>query len=192
LVTAYQQQHGTRPLAVARPHQTVVTGEKVPFDGSQSVTLDAPITSYKWQLPNGRTVDDSIAEMTFDSPGVYIATLRVTDDKGREDVDFCRVKVFTKDAIEKNMPTIFMTHNPTLKLAVGQPVSFRMWLQAREPRPIQVDFGDGTVIQDYVSYTEIKHRFRTAGIHIVRASTTIAGKPITQCRKVIVQTAAPD
>lgn len=192
LVAAYQQQHGTGPLAVARPHQTVVTGEKVRFDGSQSIPLDAPITSYRWQLPDGRVVDDSVAEMAFANPGVYIATLRVTDDEGREDVDFCRVKVFTENAVEQNMPTIFVTHSPTLKLAVGQPVSFRLWLQARETSPIQVDFGDGTVVQDYVSYSEIKHQFQTAGIHIVKAYTTIAGKPIAQCQKVIVQTAVPD
>lgn len=190
LATAYQQQHGTRPLAVARPHQTVVTGETVRFDGSHSVPLDAPIASCRWQLPDGRTVDDRVAEMAFDSPGVYIATLRVTDSKGREDVDFCRVKVFTRDAIENSIPTIFMTHSPTLKLVVGQPVRFRMWLQAREPSPITIDFGDGTVIHDYVSYTDVEHRFKTAGIHVVRASTTIAGKPITQCQKVIVRTVA--
>ncbi len=192
LVTAYQLQYGVGPLAVARPHQTVVTGEEVRFDGSQSVPLDAPITSYKWQLPDGSMVEDSIAEMAFDKPGTYIATLRVTDSKGGEDVDFCRVKVFTKDAVEKNMPTIFMTHSPTLNLSVGQTVSFRMWLQAREPSTIQVDFGDGTVIQDCASYSEIKHRFQTDGIHIVRASTTIAGKPIAQCQKLIVQNAKPD
>ncbi len=192
LVSAYQQQHGTRPLAVARPHQTVVTGETVRFDGSQSVPSDTPITSYRWQLSDGRTVEGSVAEMGFDKPGVYMATLRVKDEKGREDVDFCRVKVFTKDAIENNLAAIFMTHFPAQKLAVGQPVSFRIWLQAREPSPIQVDFGDGTVIEGYVSHTEIKHRFQTAGIHIVTATTTIAGRPITQCQKVIVQTAVPD
>jgi len=192
LVTAYQKQYGPTPLAVARPHQTVVTGERVRFDGSRSIASDAPITSYRWRLPGGSVVDRSAAEVTFDKAGVYVATLQVKDASGREDVDFCRVKVFTKDALEKSMPTIFMTHSPTLKVTVGQPVCFRFWLQARDLSPIQVDFGDGTVIEGYASYSELEHRFQTAGIHVVTASATVASKPITQCQKVIVRKPIPD
>lgn len=186
LVAAYRKQSAKDLFAVARPHQVAVTGEKVVFDGSHSLVWDAQIISYSWRLPDGRTVENSWAEMVFDKPGVYVATLRVQDDKGREDVDFCRVKVFTGNAPEKSIPTIFMTHSPTRNIVVGQPVFFRLWLQARDAGPIRVDFGDGTVIDEYVSYSEISHTFSAPGIHVVTARARMDGKPITQCQKVLV------
>ena len=47
-------------------------------------------------------------------------------------------------------------------------------------------FGDGTIIDDYVSYSEISHRFKSSGIHVVTARSTIDGMLIVQKRKVIV------
>lgn len=51
---------------------------------------------------------------------------------------------------------------------------------------IDIDFGDGRIINDYVSYSEVRHRFRSPGIHVITASGTIDGKPIMQKQKVIV------
>ncbi len=108
------------------------------------------------------------------------------DEKGREDIDFYKVKVFTESAPESRVPTIFMTYTPTNNIFVNQSVLFRFWLQGVRGESIEVDFGDGTVIKDYVSYSEIRHRFRSPGIHIVTASSTIDGKSIMQKQKVIV------
>jgi hypothetical protein len=55
-----------------------------------------------------------------------------------------------------------------------------------ENKPIDVDFDDGTVIHDYVSYSEIRHGFKSPGIHIVTARSTIDGKPVMQKQKVVV------
>ena len=49
-----------------------------------------------------------------------------------------------------------------------------------------IDFGDGTIINNYVSYSVIRHKFNSPGIHIVTASSTINGKSILQKQKVIV------
>jgi hypothetical protein len=185
-VAACRKQYGKGLFAVARPHHTVLTGEKVVLDGSHSFAWDAKIASYRWQLPDGRVVEASKASVVFDKPGLYVAALRVKDDQGREDVDLCKVKVFTKHAPEESIPTIFMTHSPTHNVAVGQPVFLRLWMQAREPRPFRVDFGDGTVIDRYVSYSEVTHAFRSPGIHVVTAHAIVDGKPITQRQKVVV------
>ena len=186
LIATYEQQYHQMLYAVARPHQTVSTGEKVLFDGSNSLSFGTKIISYKWILPNGETVNGITAEKEFDKPGVYIATLRITDEKGREDIDFYKVKVFTASAPENRIPTIFMTYTPTNSIFVNQPVLFRFWLQGVSGEFIKVDFGDGTIINDYVSYSEIRHKFRSPGIHIVTASSTIDEKSIMQKLKVLV------
>jgi len=77
----------------------------------------------------GAHVNNVKAETVFRNPGVYVATLWVTDNEGRKDVDVCRVKVFTKAALERSIPTIFMTHAPTRNLTIGRSVRFRLWLQ---------------------------------------------------------------
>ena len=45
---------------------------------------------------------------------------------------------------------------------------------------------DGAVIDGYVSYSEVSHRFKRAGIHTVTAHAMVGGKPVTQKQKVIV------
>ncbi|MHC4404202.1 MAG: PKD domain-containing protein [Planctomycetota bacterium] len=192
LVAAYQNRHGRGLFAVARPHHTAVTGEKVVLDGSHSLAWDAQITAFQWRLPDGTVVENSRAETVFDTPGAYVATLWAKDDRGREDVDFCKVKVFSRRAPEKSIPTIFMTYSPTQNVAVGRPVLFRLWLQAKDAAPIRVDFGDGTVIEEYVSFSEVSHAFRTPGIHVVTARATVEGKPISQRQKVVVRGSVPN
>jgi len=186
LIATYQQQYHKMLYAVARPHQTVSTGEKVLFDGSNSLVFGSNIVTNKWILPDGQIVNGITAERRFDKPGVYIAEFWITDEEGRKDVDFCKIRVFTASVPEGSIPTIFMTHYPTNDIAVNQPVFFRFWLQGAKDKPVNVDFGDGTVIDDYVSYSEIHHRFKTPGIHIVTTSSILDGKSIMQKQKVVV------
>ncbi|MFC1635585.1 PKD domain-containing protein [Planctomycetota bacterium] len=186
VVTAYAEQCHRTLYAVARPHLTASTGEKVVLDASRSLSFGPRIVSYQWILSDGRSVNAVRAETTFDKPGVYIATLWIKDERGRQDVDFCKVNVFTASSPERSLPRIFMTQFPARNVNVGQPVFFRFWLQGVEDKLIEVDFGDGTVIRDYVSYSEIDHTFTSPGIHIVTARSTIDGKPIMQKLKVIV------
>jgi hypothetical protein len=186
LVAAYQQQCQKMLYAVARPHQTVSTGEKVLFDGSNSLGFGAKIVSYRWIFPDGQTVDGITARKKFDKPGVYIAELWITDEDGRKDVDFSKVRVFTASVPEGSIPTIFMTHYPTNNIVVNQPVFFRFWLQGAQDKPVKVDFGDGTVVDDYISYSEIRHRFKSPGIHVVTTSGIIDEKLIMQKQKVFV------
>lgn len=186
LIATYQQQYHKMLYAVARPHQTVSTGEKILFGGSNSIGFGTKIISYRWILPDGQIVNGVTAERRFDKPGVCIAELWITDEDGRKDVDFCKIRVFTASVPEGSIPTIFMTHYPTNNIVVNQQVFFRFWLQGAKDKPIRVDFGDGTVIDDYVSYSEIRHRFKSPGIHIIITSSTIDGKSITQKQKVVI------
>ena len=192
LVTAYQAERPQEPLAVARPHHMVLTGEKELFDGSNSLAFgDRKIVDWRWVFHDGQTVHAAKTERSFDRPGAYVASLWVKDDKGAEDVDFCQVKVYSRQRRENAMPHIFMTHTPTEGIRPDRPVRFKFWFQGKGDAAITVDFGDGTRTTDYRSYTEIAHRFKTAGIHIVTAQCESAGMPITQKMKVVVEAESP-
>jgi hypothetical protein len=186
LVTAYQAEHPKAVLAVARPHHAVRTGEKAILDGSHSLAFGGRIVQWRWVFHDGQTVDQAKAEKVFDTPGAYVATLWVKDDRGAADVDFCQIKVFSKPAAETAMPHIFMTYTPTEDVRPDQPLRFRFWLQGSDAGPIRVDFDDGTQVLDYRSYAELPHSFRTPGIHIVTAQCQAAGKLIMQKLKVAV------
>jgi murein DD-endopeptidase MepM/ murein hydrolase activator NlpD len=191
LVAAYQAEHPKPLYAIARPHHTVVTGETVRFDGSKSLAFHTKIVSWRWVFHDGQTVNGTRAEKVFDHPGAYIASLWVKDETGAEDVDFCQVKVFSKASPESGIPTIFMTYTPTEEICVNQPVLFRIWFQGRDPGRLVVDFGDATRLDDYASYSEVTHRFQTAGIHVVTAQCEVHGKSIMHKQKVVVATRSP-
>ncbi len=191
IVTAYRARHPKGLLAVARPHQTGLTGEGITLDGSNSLAFGGGrIVEWRWVLPDGRTAKEVRTPWQSDRPGAYVAALWVKDDGGAEDVDFCQVKVFSKADPEKAMPHIFMTYTPARDVRPDQPVTFRFWFQGDGGGPIAVDFGDGTHLADYESYAEVRHAFKTPGIHVVTAQCEAGGKPIMQRLKVLV-TRAP-
>ena len=177
-------------FAVARPHQIAKADEKVTLDGLNSFAWGgAKIVEWRWVLPDGQTVKDAKVERAFDKPGAYVAALWVKDSQGNEDVDFCPIKVYSKQNPEKGMPHLFMTCSPTEIIRPDQPVTFRFWFQGGDHGPITVEFDDGTKVPDYQSYAELSHRFATAGIHVVTAYCEADGKPITQKMKVVVASA---
>ena len=187
LVAAYQAQHPTGLVAIARPHHQVLVGEDVDFDGSNSLAWGGgKIVQWRWVFPDGQTVRQAKARKKFNRAGAYVATLWVKDDKGGEDVDFCQVKVYSRPTPEPAMPHIFMTCTPTQNVRPNQPVTFRFWFQGSGGGPIKVDFGDGTQLSDYRPYAELQHGFKTPGVHVVTAQCEAAGKPITQKLKVVV------
>jgi hypothetical protein len=194
LVTAYRFQHPKGLFAVARPHHTVLTSEKVVLDGSHALVWGGgKIVEYRWVLPDGRTVKQARAEPVFDRPGAYVAVLWVKDDSGTEDVDFCQVKVFSKDNPERNMPHIYMSYTPTEDVRPEQPVRFRFWMQGQSGGPITVELDDGATMDNYEHYSEFAHSFKNPGVHIVTARCEIDGRPITQKLKVVVtSTPGPD
>jgi len=188
LVTTYQAQYDGHLYAIARPHHTVLTGEEVLFDGSNSLAFGTKIASYEWQFHDGTTVEEPKASKMYNSPGTYIASLWIRDETGRQDVDFCKVKVFAKSDRQSGLPTIFMTHTPTADITVDRPVLFKIWIQGGNASQVMtVDFGDSTNIDDYLSYSEVEHGFKTPGIHVVTAWAMVDGKPITQKQKVVVK-----
>jgi len=116
-----------------------------------------------------------------------MAGLWIRDDQGNRDVDFCRVRVYSRSNPEDVMPTLFVTHAPSQGLRVDQPIHLRIWPQGREVKGIRIDFDDGRSVEDYSPYSAITHRFRTPGIHIVSVTGRAGDMPVTQKVKVLVE-----
>lgn len=187
LVAAYEAEYGAAPHAVARPHRAVLTGDSVRFDASRSIALGAAGASFRWEFHDGTTVQGPEAVKVYEKPGCYMAALWIEDSQGRTDVDFCKVKVYTRGAPEPVVPTLFATSIPTSGIRVDQPVSFRLWPQGGHIPDIRIDFGDGTVLEDYQPYSAIVHAFAEPGIHVVTVAGTAGALPVTQKVKVVIE-----
>lgn len=188
MMEAFRKASGRTLFAVARPHQAVRTGEVVKFDGIRSLSYGPKIKTFRWEFHDGTSVESARAEKVYDRPGTYMAALWVEDERGLRDVDFCKVKVYSRDKVEDVMPIFFLTYSPSRDIRAGQAVYFRGWPQGAEAAPpARIDFGDGTVIWDYAPYSEVSHSFQNRGLHIVTATTTSAGVSVTQKVKVIVE-----
>jgi len=87
----------TKPTANAGPDQTVNEDTLVYFDGSNS-TDNIGITSYTWKFTDGilRTLTGMKQNYTFANPGIYVATLNVTDSAGNYNTG--TVTITVKDA----------------------------------------------------------------------------------------------
>jgi murein DD-endopeptidase MepM/ murein hydrolase activator NlpD len=187
LVATYQHENTTNLYAVARPHKMAITGNKVLFDGSNSMSFKSKITSFKWKFHDGTSADGPVVEKVYDKPGCYIASLWVKNAQGDIDVDFCKVKVFSRSAPEGVIPTLFITYYPSAQVYVDDPVNFRLWPQGMEVENIRIEFDDGTIIRNCRAYSAVTHKFKTLGIHIATVTGTAGKLPVMQKVKIVVQ-----
>jgi murein DD-endopeptidase MepM/ murein hydrolase activator NlpD len=185
LVAAFQQESRATMLAVARPFKSVLTGDSIRFD-SAALAFQSNILSHAWEFHDGTRVQGPSAEKVYTNPGCYMASLWITDDQGHRDVDFCRIRVYSRSDPEAFIPTLFVTYAPSRHVRVDQAVHFRIWPQGRDVKPINVDFGDGRLVKDYTPYSAITHRFKRPGIHVVTVTGRAGELPVTQKVKVVI------
>jgi len=81
------------PVADAGPDQSVLVGETVNFDGSNSNDPDGDIVSYDWDFGDGNTGTGVSATHTYSTADTYTVTLTVTDNGGLTDTDTLTVIV---------------------------------------------------------------------------------------------------
>ena len=187
IVEAWRSEYGDGPLAVAGAHAVARVDQTVRFDASGSIPADSPIVSRRWELPDGSTAEGNDAEHVFTTPGIHVVTLRVRDAAGREDFDFRKVKVYSRDEAETLLPALFVTSIPTLNARAGEAVRFKIWLHGAEEHPFHVDFGDGEARRGCASFEVIEHVFGAPGRYVVTASATVEGIPTTTKQEVVVR-----
>lgn len=82
------------PTALAEA--SIVSGQAplmVVFDGTASHDPDGSIVSFLWDFGDGASQSGAEADHLYDRPGLYTATLTVTDDQGATDVDTLEIEV---------------------------------------------------------------------------------------------------
>lgn len=61
---------------------------EVDFDGRDSSDPDGDALTYEWDFGNGDSATGAVVSYTYDSPGVYAATLTVSDGRGGSNTQF--------------------------------------------------------------------------------------------------------
>lgn len=83
-----------KPKADAGPNQKAWVDRTVYFNGSESYDKDGYIVSYRWRFGDGTTASGVEVQHAYSEPGHYTVALTVKDDRGAEDSDTCKVKVY--------------------------------------------------------------------------------------------------
>jgi murein DD-endopeptidase MepM/ murein hydrolase activator NlpD len=143
---AYQQEHPTPLVAVARPRELVYAGEPVTLDASRSWSAAGPeAMRYQWTFDDGATADGPRVTHCYERPGNYSPILKVSDSAGRVAYDFGRVFVLSRDNPRRRPPNVHAAYWPTRGIRPGEPVTFKVL--TRNVRPDEGretwDFGDG-------------------------------------------------
>ncbi len=174
---AYLREFHPHLLAVARPHQAVLTGETAALDGSRSYT-DSHIVRYEWTFTDGSRAAGPKVERTYSQPGTYSEILKITDDSGRTSYDFETVNVLDPRHPEQVPPSIQAAYFPTTGIAAGQSVTFKVRTFATTDGQETWSFGDGATATtksdgNVVSlarngFAVTTHTFQKPGDYLVR------------------------
>lgn len=92
----YLQVGCNKPPAVdAGPDRTVIAGEEVTLDGSNSSDGDGTLVSHSWSLGDGTSATGKIVKHTYAAAGSYTVSLSVTDDDGASASDSAVITVIS-------------------------------------------------------------------------------------------------
>ena len=93
VVVSEGQHQNQAPVANAGPDKTVNEGDIVNFEGSLSSDSDGTIVKYHWDFGDRASDGNKVTSHIYNSPGLYVATLTVTDNEGAESSDVTLVTV---------------------------------------------------------------------------------------------------
>ena len=174
---AYQRQYKPPLVAVARPHQAVLVGEKAALDGSRSWG-ESHIVRYEWTFTDGGKASGSRVEKSYTMAGTFSEILKVTDDHGRAAYDFETVNVLDPKHPEQVPPSIQAAYWPTTGLEQGKPVTFKVRTFGTTDGEEIWSFGDGATattrsdgnveLHAKNGFAVTTHAFTKPGDYIVR------------------------
>lgn len=149
------------PIAAAGEDMSVSVGERVTFDGRNSRDDDGSIVEYAWDFGDGTTATGALVAHVYSKPGVYSATLRVTDDASASNS-------ITSDnvVVVVNAPPISVP-GPNMIAAENEPLFFdgsKSYDPDGRITEYLWDFGDGSS----ASGVKVAHRFAKAGRYLVK------------------------
>ncbi len=179
----YRELYDPTILAVARPGHAIFAGNIVIHDGTRSWSREGEIKSYEWRFSDGTTATGPTPEKAYPTSGTYRETLIVTDFEGNSDVNFVRVKVFSKGENGEKLapPRVHATYHPTFNIRPGTPVIFKARAFGFTHGEEIWDFGDGSPKVTTKSdgnvkqlapggYAVIEHTYEKPGNYFVHVS----------------------
>jgi len=174
---AYRRQYKPHLIAVARPHQAVLVGMKATLDGSRSWS-ESRIARYEWAFTDGEKAAGPRVEKAYSKAGTFSELLKVTDDHGRTAYDFETVNVLDPKHPEQVPPSIQAAYWPTMGIAPGKPVTFKVRTFGTTDGEESWSFGDGATattksdgnVEEHAKngFAATTHVFAKPGDYIVR------------------------
>ena len=174
---AYQRQYKPHLIAVARPHQAILEGEKVTLDGSRSWG-ESRLVRYEWTFTDGEKASGAKVERTYAKAGTYSEILKITDDRGRMAYDFETVDVVNPKHPDQMPPALQAAYWPTTGIAPGRPVTFKVRAFGTTDGQENWSFGDGSTattksdgnVEEHAKngFAVTTHAFSKPGDYIVR------------------------
>jgi len=178
---SYQRQYKPRLIAVARPHQAILAGEKAMLDGSRSWS-QSHIARYDWTFTDGQTASGAKVENSYSKAGTYSEILKITDAGGRTAYDFETVNVLDPKHPEQVPPSIQAAYWPTSDIGPGKAVTFKARTFGTTDGEEHWAFGDGATavtksdgnVDEHAKngFAVTTHAFAKPGDYIVRVERT--------------------
>lgn len=185
---SYFEENPTLVKAVARPHRLTIPGREILLDGSKSVAFPGsdPPLEYEWILSDGTKSSGMVVITDYEEPGYYSEILRITDQSGNTDYDFCPVYVVDPEKPRADQPhTIHAAFHPTRRISPGEPVLFKVRSFGIDPLDGQEiwNFGDGSPpvrvrsdgnsdVHNPDGYANTTHSYGEPGCYLVSVSRT--------------------
>ena len=155
-----------KPTAVINAPTTGQVGQPLTFDGSPSTAgLNATLTDYRWTFGDGTTANAVTVDHTYNSPGTFVVSLEVENDKGLTHRTTHQVQIVDAPPPQ---PQVEIVPDKT-EAQVGEQVNFSAnVLSAGNIQSYTWDFGDGNT----AGGKDVSHVFGTAGAYDVSVTVT--------------------
>ena len=88
------------PKAVIKSDSSVIVGEEINFDGTESKDEDGEIKAYEWDFGDGEKSNEAKAAHKYNKTGEYEVKLTVTDNNGGINIESKKIKVVEDKPVE--------------------------------------------------------------------------------------------
>jgi hypothetical protein len=156
-------------------------GEKATLDGSRSWS-ESHIARYDWTFTDGDKASGAKVERLYSKAGTYSEILKITDAHGGTAYDFETVNVLDPKHPEEVPPSIQAAYFPTMGVAPGKPVTFKVRTFGTTDGQEIWTFGDGATattksdgnVDEHAKngFAVTTHAFAKPGDYIVRVERT--------------------
>jgi len=162
-----------RPVADLSAGESYIgsIGEEIEFDGSLSYDNDGYISEWFWDFGDGTTASGEITNHIYPNPGDYFVSLKVTDNKGKIDIDLTTAVI-----IKPNSPPSAPNVSGPAKGLVNIDYLFSIFSTDEDGDNIKykVDWGDGTVDESIFMKSgelyNVTHKWTNPGKYTINVS----------------------